>query len=1467
MQRNLPIAMLAIALACAAAHGQSLLNNAGFEAVRTVKGPASGDIGFGVWKLGPGRDAPTHWTLNSAFPGECFVPSEGVHSGKRFLRIRASGQRGTAHVFQPCPGMEAGARYKIAVWVRGGNVTFQFYEYFKKGPMGGQRVLTTTPGPDQWKRVMGYYAPRGGDNFKSASLAIAVAKGQTVDVDDIEVERMSALDLAKFEPVVMENERLRMTLSPHGELTEFVCKKTGVNYVDARSAVPMFRLRRADGELPVQWVRRRGDLIEVQFMDPSVKVSLKLEARPHYLTLAVEDIAAADVESLQLCDLPLTISKNVGTLVNAAWNDEFAACVLACNDRTYSYGASSARARLCAKCYGQYGVKGAKIVIIGTPTSPPDAASALLDVIEEVELEQGLPHPTINGVWIKRAPERFASYLMAGRVSEKNIDTVLEIAKGGFGCVEIYPWHSTPTYGVHPRYFADGLAGLKRCADRIHAAGLQLGLHTMQGMVGWGGKHDPYIQPKADPRLLQDRHATLAAAVDAKATELVVKENVTDWPDEGDLFVDGEIVRYARHTEKGFVGCQRGLHRTHAKPHPAGRRLGHLVNCFNMWGNCIYAPDVNSTMIDEVCDNIARVFNEVGADMAYFDGGEEVAVQPPHWRNQGRIALGVMRRLKKPVVLEGNALYTHLSWHVITRGSPSFDPIYYGRRDYTLRAKGQNPARWAKNLLTGDVGWFCVHVHSPSTYAVTPDELMLLCLKALGGKAPISVSLTWHDPYANKRLAEMLAIIRACDELKRREYFSDEVCAELAKPMAEHVLERTPQGEWVVRPQQFGPTQLLTAQRAGANEWSCKNPYADQDPWVRLRARTRLSRYGDKGNVVLADFAQGVEFKPDGSASAQLVQSVEPSAEKTPDGSSAFCYQALNNSKQRSSWCRSALTFPKPLDLSSNRPMGVWVKAAGTGGILNVQYVQGYGFRDHYIDLDYTGWRYHELDPGETSRFWDYRWPHSFVPLMYWHFRYPNVKGLNLYYNALPPGAEVSCLIGRIEALREHEQPLVSPALEAGGQQMVLPVSLKPDEYLELDWDGKCRHFGPNGGLVAEVQPRGRLRLTTGENRVRFTCETGESVSPRAEVTLAVKGQPLSNRKKRAGEPLKSRLKPQGDEVRLVPGSKGEFRLVKGMYELVGRQAARTIPAFDGKANVWTVANEKTAPQRCAVVISRAGAGPDTDYNDPKGLLLESFDDLAGYELSKTNRFEKYVLGGGKQLAKCGPVRAGVSQTFAPDTADARVGRCCGTYAAVNKAGPGGWCAKGKRFAKPLDLSAYEAVAMWVHGDGKRETLRFQFRDVAGRYADWLVPIDFRGWRLLVFKTADRPDFNWKATEYVIFYFNDIPARATVTVKLDDLKAIPKLRQPPALNQPVLSINGKPIALSVKLGANEALTIEGAGTCTVWRGTAQAASVNVAAQALVLKPGPNRFELSCDASKGAPRDVSVRVLCLGPVED
>lgn len=1453
--------MLAAAVAGGTVAAQGpIVANGDFEAAHPVTGPVSSDIGFGLWTVGSGQRAPSGWELNPAYPGEVSVIGEAPHGGFAGLRVCANGSRGTAHLFQPCPGLRPGGAYQVSVWVRGGPVGVGFYEYRTEGRITIPTIVAGGSEGGEWRELRGYYLP-GGPDLNNVSVAIMVPEGVTADVDDLRIEPGTAALPEGLAPVELQTEWLRVVLSPAGRLTQFTCLSSDVDY--AVPETPVFRLIRHGGEVPVHYIRRDGDRLEVHFADPEVVAHLRLEERPHYLTLTVERVVGEGVDSLTFADLRLTITENVGTLINAAWNDTFGAVMLGCTPQTDSAGADGSRAALTARCYGEYGFEGARVAVVGVPLEPAGSTDRLLDLIEEVELDQGLPHPTIDGVWIRRSPKRHDSYLMAANVTEENVDDVIAFARGGFGCIEILNWwHSTPTYGVDTRLYPRGLEGLKACADKIHAAGLQVGLHCMQGMVGWGGvgMGDPHVSPVPDRRLLQDRRATLAAAVAAEAVELPVAEDLDDWPASGDLLIGGEIVRYARRSESSFLDCTRGLHGTTVAPHPAGSGVGNLRNVFAMWGSTIYAPGVDSGMIEEVCDNLAEVFNAVDADMSYFDGGEEVAAQPPRWRNQGRIALGVQARLKKPVILEGNDLYTHHSWHVITRGSPTYDPIYFGRRDYTLRGKGQNPAGWAKNLLTGDVGWFAPHVYSPSTDAVTPDEVMLLCLKALAGKAPISFQVDCSDPYVNRRMPEMLEIIRTCDELKRADYFSPEVRRELARPMVEHILESSADGGWQVSPLQFGAPRVVDAAEPSSAEWTCANPFEEQRPWVRIRARSRLSAYASPENLVLADGAASIPFAPSATASTDLTQSVEPSTERTPDGAAAFCYHARNAGASRSQWARLTSTLPAPLDLSGYRRLGLWVRGDGTGGILNVQLVQGYGLRDHYIPLDYTGWRYHLLDPPEDSRFYSYTWPYSFIDLFYWVFQYAGVSGVNLYYNDLPPGAETACLIGRLEALREYPSPLTSPSLECAGHRLTFPTALQPEEYLELDWSGACRRFNANGGLLEELQPQGELRLGAGENRVRLTCDAGDDVSTRAEVTLCLKGEPLANEPPTAA----GRRTPTDPGVALLPAGRRGFRLMHGPHELAGG-APHGVPAFDGGANTWVEHNPRPTPQRAVALIMRGSTEAGVDYDDPRALTLETFDDLGAYELGNGNEFEKYVLGGGKELAACGPVRSGVTQTFVTSTDEARSGRCA-VYGAENIGGDGGWCAKGKRFPAPLDLSEHKAVAFWLRGDGRGETLRFQFRDVQGAHADWIVPIDFTGWRLQVLRLDDRLDFDWSKTEYLIVYFNDIRANTTVSLGLDDVKAFPGLQPPPTLARPVLKINNQRIALPVNLPPDMALTLDDAGRARLWPlGRGSSKPLEGRWSPIVLQPGDNRISLACDASKGAPRDVVVRLAPLGAV--
>ncbi|NLX57029.1 MAG: hypothetical protein GXY58_18125 [Planctomycetaceae bacterium] len=865
-------------------------------------------------------------------------------------------------------------------------------------------------------------------------------------------------------------------------------------------------------------VRPDQSSYRVEFGASGVTAWVKAEAKADYLALTVTDVQGSEFQWLQFVNLRLTITRHVGTLINAAWDDQYAACALACNDQTESFGADSAKGYLCVRCYPEFGCVGARAALIGLPTGVPEPDRTLLAAIGRVELAEGLPHPLLDGTWIKESPGRFRSYLMVHDLGEDNVDEIIRVARSGFGCIEFYPWRATPSYEINPALFPHGLAGLQAVCDKIHAAGMQVGLHVMQGMVGWGAKDDPYIAPRADARLLQDRQGTLAADIDAQTTTLALSEPPTDWPDQGDLYVDGEIIGYAKRGDAGFTECQRGLHGTTATAHPAGTPVGHLVNCFPIWGHTVYCPDIHTDLPDEICTRLAEVFNAVGADMSYLDGGEELVAQQPHWRSVGTFALGLQKRLQKPAFLGGNACYTHMSWHVITRGSPHYDPIHFGRREYTLRFKGVNPAGHAKNLLVGDVGWFAPHPHSLTADAVTPDEVLLLCLKALGGKAPISFSVSAGNLWKNERLPEMLDIIRACDELKQREYFSPAALAELARPRAEFDLEQQADGQWDLRPLQFGPAATVNAAAPERANWDYANPYEAQTPFVRIRARNRLAPYGDPGNVVLVDPAQGNPFQTAGTASDSVTQEVQLASETTPDGGAAVCYRAANNSETPSSWTKIAAQLPAAVDISGHRRLGLWIKSNGSGGILNVQLTRTDARRDHYIPLTFTGWRYVELDTPEDTRFWDYSWPLSWTDLFYtdW-WVYNATHEVDLYFNGLPAHAEAECLIGRIEALRELPGPLCQPSLRVHETTLAFPVDLLPDHYVELDFAGRCRHFDPNGKVLAELTPQGSLALLTGSNPIRLTCGTEGECTTRAEVTLSVRGAPLADAR-RAGD-------------------------------------------------------------------------------------------------------------------------------------------------------------------------------------------------------------------------------------------------------------------------------------------------------------------------------------------------------------
>ena len=60
---------------------------------------------------------------------------------------------------------------------------------------------------------------------------------------------------------------------------------------------------------------------------------------------------------------------------------------------------------------------------------------------------------------------------------------------------------------------------MQRCVQKAAARGIRLGVHTLSAFIS---PHDSYVTPVPDPRLARVGSSTLAAAVDASATEIRV---------------------------------------------------------------------------------------------------------------------------------------------------------------------------------------------------------------------------------------------------------------------------------------------------------------------------------------------------------------------------------------------------------------------------------------------------------------------------------------------------------------------------------------------------------------------------------------------------------------------------------------------------------------------------------------------------------------------------------------------------------------------------------------------------------------------------------------------------------------------------------------------------------------------------------------------------------------------------------
>jgi len=918
--------------------------------------------------------------------------------------------------------------------------------------------------------------------------------------------------------IEMATENLLWVVGSDGHNVAFQDRHTGRDYLAADAAAPFMAVQKDGTWHGATAARLLQGFLWVEFGDVGIRAKVHVRALPQYLVLELTAIDDHQIDGVRLVRLPLTLTESVSVSLTSCRNGDFGAALIPLNIETNSYPTRQDPVLLTAEADARVRLEGTRVAVLGSPTAE------LLDHIERIEIDNGLPHSTLDGVWARRSSEQMRSYLFVD-LSEDTAEAMIDYAKaGGFGYIVVYDgvWNAAHgSYPVNTTNFPGGASSLKGVSDRIHAAGLKFGMHNLDMVVD---KSDPLVHPVPDEGFMMypDRRRVLAAPLGLQDTFLPTTqspEGLLSKADKSryhgrDLRIGDEIITYDELQTTppfGFVGCTRGAHGTVAATHAAGAAIDNFSEFIGY-----YRPDVKSPLYDRIARAEAAALDRYEFDYIYPDGiGENLGHWPegPRWYISNLLVSKLYHYTQREVMFAHGPV-SNYSWHVFSRGN-TVDYALTGMMKHFDATSLTNAANCIADLQPFEFGWYGYFTHSLAGDATRPREMEYAWSKALAHGAAMSLETGKAALDANGRTREIFARIRDWEELKLSGYFPERIRAQLQEKGREFALERDGDDAWRVRPVTYSAPHRVD----GEASWTWTSPDEAQPLRAQIQVRPRLAAHGDTANIVLLEPPGPLQLYtegsgPLGSPSRQTEgfdYVIAPSDHAPPTGGTSFEVRAANRGAAPSGWGCAEILLDEMQNLHQHRALGTWIEGDGSGAYLHfvIEDAGRWSVRDYYVRLDWTGWKYVQMSEWARGEVYDFVYPYN----NYWAIRGINFGAIGRVYvfiTHLAPGAATTVRFGRLEALRETPLPMRHPALRVGGQTLTFPVTIPAEGYLEYEGSGTARVFDANGFTQAQVAPRGDTpSLLAGANEVGFAAQAGEGLGQSATVTLITRGQPL----------------------------------------------------------------------------------------------------------------------------------------------------------------------------------------------------------------------------------------------------------------------------------------------------------------------------------------------------------------------
>jgi len=418
--------------------------------------------------------------------------------------------------------------------------------------------------------------------------------------------------------------------------------------------------------------------------------------------------------------------------------------------------------QLVAPPHDDGGVIGSKIALFGSPVEQA------LDHLSRIEQTENLPHPMIDGVWSKKAPNANAAYLIT-TFTEETVDASIALTKRA-GLKHMYHYGNMFDTWGHFRWneaeFPNGAEGLRTCVQKAEAAGIRVGTHFLSNFIT---TDDPYVTPVPDAGLALVGSSSLTQSISATATEIPIQSpdffNQMKNNNLKTVRIGDELIRYGKVSEAApwtLLDCQRGAWGTTATAHEADAEIGKLLD----HGYKVFLTETDLTRA--MSERMAEIYNQTGLRQISFDGLEGnrstglgaygESMMPYVWYN------ALDDRLKDHLIIDASRT-THFFWHIFTRMNWG-EPWYAGFRESQTEYRFNNQAYFQRNYIPGMLGWFKM---TPETSVADVNWLLA---KAAGYEAGYALVTDPGIVSANGHSDQILDLIGDWEQLRLGKAFT-----------------------------------------------------------------------------------------------------------------------------------------------------------------------------------------------------------------------------------------------------------------------------------------------------------------------------------------------------------------------------------------------------------------------------------------------------------------------------------------------------------------------------------------------------------------------------------------------------------------------------------------------------------------------------------------------------------------------